>query len=357
MTGRWDDNVLATSTSEVDDFVTLINPALQMQSDWNNHALNFSADAEIARFSERDRENYEDYNVAFDSRLDVRRSTNITAGAGFGAGHEPRTSPDDVAGIEPTEFNHTSAQAAAHYRINRLSLTLSGSGNRIDFDDSISAAGAAINNDDRDRSAYEGSLRFGFEISPTSEAQLVGSIRQVKYDDSVDDRGVNRDSDGFSVEAGVVLDITGVVFVNVLVGAFEQSYDDPTFSDIDGASFRLGLNWDVTALTTVTGAVTRSVEETTQATASGVLRTSVELGVDHELFRNLIISAGVASFTQDFEGVPREDQTLDLSFGAQYLLHPRIVLEFGANVTSRDSDIATQDFDRNRYFFRFVGRL
>ncbi len=357
VTGQYDDNIFSTNTNEVDDFVTLVNPALRLQSDWNNHALNFTANAEIARFDDRSREDYQDYTVGFDSRIDVRRSTNVTAGAAFGAQHELRSSPDDVGGLEPTEIDVTSAQLGAVHRFNRLSIGLNGSGRRLDFDDARTAAGATINNDDRDRSEYDASVRLGLEINPTSEAQVVASYNQTEYDASLDDLGFNRESDGFALQAGMVVDLTGTVFLNFLVGVFEQSFDDTRLSDIDGSTFRAGVEWSATPLTTVTAAVSRSVEETTLTGTSGVLRTAAALGIDHELLRNLIISADVSNVIEDFRGVARDDRTLDFSAGAQFLLHPRIVAEFGVNVTTRDSDVAAQDFDRNRYFVRVVGRL
>lgn len=357
VTAQWDDNIFSTNTNEVDDYVTLINPALQLQSDWNNHALNFSADAEIARFSDRGREDYVDYSVGFDSRMDVRRSTNITAGAAFGAQREERSSPDDVGGLEPTDIAVTTAQIGFFHGFNRVSIGLDGSARRLDFDDARTAAGAVLNNDDRDRTEYDASVRVGVEISPTTEAQVVGSYNQSKYELSLDDLGLNRDSDGYALQGGLVFDVTGSVMVDFLVGVFTQSFDDVTLADVDGSTFQLGVNWNVTALTTLTAAVSRSIEETTLAATSGVLRTSAALGIDHELLRNVIISADVSSVTEDFRGITRDDQTVDFRAGAQYLIHPRLVAEFGVNVTTRDSDVAAQDFDRNRYFFRLVGRL
>ena len=328
-----------------------------MRSDWNNHALNFSADVEIGRFSERSREDYEDYSVGFDSRVDIRRSTNLTAGAAFGRRHEARSSPDDVGGLEPTKFDETSAIVRASHRFNRISIGIEGSGRRLEFDNARTAAGAVIDNSDRDRSQYVASVRGALEINPTSEAQVVASFNQSDYDASVDNSGFNRQSDGYAIQGGLVIDVTGTLFVDFLVGAFEQSFDDARFADLDGSTFQLGLDWNVTSLTTVTATISRSVEETTVGGASAVLRTTGSLGIGHELLRNLIISADVSNFVDDFRGITREDRTVDFSAGAQYLFHPRIVAEFGVNVTSRDSDVLLRDFDRNRYFVRLVGRL
>lgn len=357
VTGRFDDNIFSTNANEVDDFVTLIEPELRLQSDWNNHALNFIAGAEFGRFSDRSRENYEDFVVGFDTRLDVRRSTNLTAGAAFNGEHEERSSPDDVAGLEPTEINVTSAQVGFFSRLNRVSFGLNGNGSRLDFDDATTAAGAVINNDDRDRAEYDASVRVGLEINPTTEAQVVASYNQTEYDASLDDLGFNRESDGYAVQGGMVIDVTGTVFIDFLVGVFEQSFDDVRLAKVDGSTFQLGVDWDATPLITVTVAVSRSVEETTLGGTSGVLRTSAAVGIDHELRRDIILSADVSNFSEDFRGINRDDQTVDFSAGAQYLIHPRIVAEFGVNVTSRDSNVAAQDFDRNRYFLRIVGRL
>lgn len=357
VTRRHDDNIFATSTGEVGDFVTLLTPSVRVQSDWSNHALNFSANGEVARFADRSRENYEDFFVGFDSRFDVRRSTNVFAGASFSDRHENRSSPDDVVGLEPTEFDIISSNIGGFHRFNRLSIRVEGTGDRLDFDDASTAAGVNINNDDRDRVEYRASARFGYEINPTSSAQVALIYNKVDYDDSFDDLGLNRDSDGYAVQVGAVIDLTGLISTDFLIGVFEQSFDDPTFGNIDGSTFQLGVTWDVTPLTTVTGSLSRSVQQSTLAATSGVLRSSAAVGINHELLRNLILSADFLGTRDDFRGTTREDEILDFSIGAQYLINRRVTAEVGLQAVERDSDLAAFDFDRNRIFFRLVGRL
>ena len=86
-------------------------------------------------------------------------------------------------------------------------------------------------------------------------------------------------------------------------------------------------------------------------------RSSAAVGINHELLRNLILSADFLGTRDDFRGTTREDEILDFSIGAQYLINRRVTAEVGLQAVERDSDLAAFDFDRNRIFFRLVGRL
>ena len=62
---------------------------------------------------------------------------------------------------------------------------------------------------------------------------------------------LNRDSDGWAVVGGSEFRLSNLAQGEVYVGYQEQSYDDPTLSDISGLAFGAGVDWFVTPLTTI----------------------------------------------------------------------------------------------------------
>src|SRR3546814_9631557 len=96
---------------------------------------------------------------------------------------------------------------------------------------------------------------------PQYEAFLRATLGSVRYDDGVDDVGVNRDSDGYEIVGGTRIDFTGLLFGDVFVGYRSQDYDDPTLKAVDGITYGGALTWNVTELTTIKGSVVRTVEE------------------------------------------------------------------------------------------------
>ena len=92
----FDDNIFVDPSGEVHDFLTYINPSITVRSNFPRHELNFWAIANIGRYASEDGEDFEDYEVGFDGRIDAIRDANLFGGVVYAIRHEGRGSPDDV---------------------------------------------------------------------------------------------------------------------------------------------------------------------------------------------------------------------------------------------------------------------
>lgn len=352
VSGVYDDNILASDTGTKDDFIALIEPSAMLKSNWSQHLLQVEASGEIAKYASNSNEDYEDFSVGTLGRADVTRDMYIQASLDFDADHESRSSPDDPGGVEPTEFSRLHPSVTLFNRWNRVSVTLGGNSQIIDFDDSVSATGAVLDNDDRDRTTYAGDIRIGYEIVPEYEAFIKSSYNKISYDDAVDSSGFNRDSDGYEIVGGVRIDLGGALSGDVFGGYRRQDYDDPTLVEIDGATWGGALTWNASGLTTVKASVTRDVVETTQVGASGYFSTEYKASVDHELLRNLILG-GYGAFTiNDYKGNGRDDDDINAGVYARYLMHRNLYLSASYNFEKRESDLVGADFEKNVFMLR-----
>jgi uncharacterized protein (PEP-CTERM system associated) len=107
----------------------------------------------------------------------------------------------------------------------------------------------------------------------------------------------------------------------------------------------------------VTFRAQRSIQETTQLNASGYFSTSGGVSVDHELRRNVILSAGFNYTNNDYQGISREDDVTTARLGARYLLNRNLYLSGGYNYTARDSSVAGADYDDNVVMLRLSTQL
>ncbi|WP_316977178.1 outer membrane beta-barrel protein [Shumkonia mesophila] len=346
------DNIFYSDGNKESDFITVLSPSLLLKSNWNNHALNLFADADIGRHMDNSDEDYEDWRTGFDGRVDIDRSANITGGFQFAERHENRSSPDSPTdAAEPVTYSEYGPQAAIFKRFNRLSMRLGGDLKVLDYDDATTNAGGTRDQDGRDRMETEGSFRMGYEIVPQYEAFVQGAVNQRDYDET---GTVNRDSQGWEGRAGVALDLGGLMFGNVFVSYMSQDFDDPTLETIDGPGFGGDLTWNPTRLTTAKFAAQRTIEETTLGGAAGSLSTQVRVGVDHELLRNVILSADAAYENNDYEGISREDDIISFGGGGDYLLNRYVRLRLRYTYETRDSTAAGSDYDTNTVFLRLV---
>jgi hypothetical protein len=353
---RANDNIFLSDGNEREDFITVLRPALSANSDWNNHALGFTATADIFRYWDYTRENHNDWSLGSNGRYDISREANITGSITTSESYEDRGSPDDAGGREPTQYMTVNALIAGQYKPNRFSINLTGTGDLYNYDDTPTTTGIT-NNDDRDREEAKLELRLGYDIQPEYEAFLRGSVNNRDYDAAVDDNGLNRDSDGYELVAGARIDFTGLLFGDLFAGYTSQDYDARALRTIDGPTVGAGLFWNPTGLTSLGLNVARSIQETTQVNASGYWSTSANLSIDHELLRNFILSATAGYTNSDYEGISREDDDLTAGAGARYLLNRNFHLSGNYEYKTRDSSVAGSDYEQSVFTLRLTAQL
>lgn len=345
---RIDSNVYATENNEENNNITLIKPAVELRSDWNNHAFNLGGNGEFASYSDSTDENYNDWALHFNGRLDVLRDRYLFAGASYNALHEDRGSPDDASGKEPAQYKLISGNIGYNHSVAKISAVFEGAIDKYDYDD-VPATGTPINNDDRDRSQYKASLRLGYELQPEYEAFIKGTYFSRGYNDDTDDNGENRDSTGYEAVAGIGINFTNVTTAEVFAGYRSQDYKDAALETINGASFGGSLYWTPTQLTSVTAYVSRTVKETTTPGTSGIFASAYGVIVDHELLRNLTLSGAAYMSNSDFqkENIDRSDDLLELKAGLKFSLNRNFYLSGKFHYKSQDSNVAGSDYTRN----------
>ncbi|MGH9197631.1 MAG: outer membrane beta-barrel protein, partial [Acidimicrobiia bacterium] len=269
----YDDNIFAADTDKKDDFITLISPQLDIASDWNNHAFDVHANATIGRYADEGEEDFEDFAVGANGQLDITQRANLRAGVSYDRLHEGRGSPDDVRRqggsppVEPTVFEVGSAFLTYEQWFGRFLLELNGAADQLDYDNVRREDGGTIINDDRDRAIIAGGLKLGYEFVPGYTAFVRGAVDHRRYDNLDASNPLDRDSDGYLIEVGTDLDLTGVLFGDVSVGYKSQDYADPRLDTVGDVAGAVSLTWTPTGLATVSAFVTREIIETTAAAA------------------------------------------------------------------------------------------
>ncbi len=345
--------VTQSNAGEIDDFIFQVKPGFSLVSDWNQNYFAFTADADIAKYGDNGGEDYEDFNIGANGRIDVSRGTSISYGASFGDLHEDRGAPDTATNAaEQTNYETFKANIGFARDLSLVSLAVDGKYEKLDFDDVALNGGGTLNNDDRDRERWEGSLRLGYEVDDYYETFIKLSANAVNYDDSQEDGGPQRNSDGWEIVGGAAFDITGTSQGEIFVGYVEQNYDSDSLVDVGDFTFGASLLWNPTGLTSVRTSVSRSVTETTltevinlvNTPAAGILGTSFDLQMEHELQRNVLLK-GTATYTRlDFENINRTDDLFKASFGMRYLLNRNFAIDAGYSFDARDTSVALQDY-------------
>jgi len=345
-------------TGEIDDFIVQIKPGFNLNSDWNQHFFSVFANADIARYIDNSREDFEDINLGARGRIDISRGTSFNYGASYSDLHEDRGSPDNIGrAAEQTIYKTFKANAGFVRDLALVSLAVDGNYENVNYDDAALVGGNVLNNDDRDRERWEGSLRLGYEVDEYYETFIRFKANSVTYDNSQEDGGPQRNSDGYEIVAGATFDITGKSQGEFFGGYVAQNYDSDSLSNIGDFTFGASLLWNPTGLTSVRGSVSRSVVETivservagNNVFAAGILGTRFSLEMEHELQRNVLLK-GTASYTrQNYENISRSDDMYAASLGLRYLLNRNFAVDASYNFDSMDTTETGQDFKRHNF--------
>lgn len=354
----YNDNIFATSNNEESDFITGVSPGIKVNSLWSRHSLNLHANLDQYWYASNSSENRTDWNVGTDGRLDVRRDTNLIGSMSYAQLHEDRgaaTAPTSAA--EPSEYKLFDAKLGLNQAFNRITAGLTGTYDNFDYSNVRSFAGPLIDQDDRDRSEYVGSLKVGYMVSPDTNVYAQGSLNKRDYRQSPPVVTVDRNSDGYAAVVGSDFKLARLVQGGAYVGYQSQSYDNPAFSNDSGIAYGANVNWYVTPLTTVrlTGAST--IEEAAFGGASGYNAKTVDLGVDHELMRNIILTGDVGYENDDFGNISRKDDVFTAGLGVNYLLNQFLAVGVKYNLTDRNSNNPGTDFTRNSIGITLRGQL
>lgn len=335
VTEEYNDNIFATDDDETDDFITIIEPRLSLESDWSRHALNFGAGIEAGLHADNQSQNYVDADATLDGRLDITRDQAIRGSLGYARRHEQPEDVDTNVTNQNNDFDVFTGAVRYDNRFGRFRAGVDGDATRYEYEDQ----GDLQENNIKDKLVYGGGARLGYEVTRGYEAFGRLSASRSNFDTS---GGGYNDSYGIQAVFGVGLDLGGVLFGDVFAGYLGEFFDDSGIDEIHAPTFGGSLTWNVSTLTTLTAAVTRTAAATTESGADSYVRTDGKLTVDHELLRNLLLNANFLVANYDYEGVDREDYVFGAGIGARYLMNRNLYATLGYQYLSRTADGAQQ---------------
>jgi hypothetical protein len=334
------DNIYASATGKTDDNIWRVKPELAVRSDWSRHALGFFAGGNVIRYSDKGTEDAEEYTLSANGRIDIARGSNITGSVQTQHLVEPRSNPTSPsAAAEPVEYDLNQGSIVLTKEFNRLRLIGRVEDKDYNYDDvrrTVPLAGVGIIDQDfRDRNELTYGGKAEYALSPDTALYVSALGNKRDYDNKV--AASDRTSDGYVLGVGANFDVSELVRGDVQIGYMKQSYDNPLFTDIDGFSAAGRVEWFPTQLTTVGLNGSRSIEESTATGSQGYISNNIGASIDHELLRNVLLSAAYTHGKDNYKGVDRDDKRDNFSATATYLLNRRVGLFLTYNYLKQDS--------------------
>lgn len=326
------DNLFAAPSGlENDDVVTTLAPRARLSSNWSRNELVLEAGAALRNHEDFSSEDVDTSFARARGRWDVGTDTALHGSAGISHEYIARTDSDILLIAAPVEFDRTEASVGVSHRFARLGVRLDAYTSDREYD-----GAAAVR--DSDQNGLRG--RINYELSPRVGLFATASVDERNYDNNP-----GSSSEGRALLAGVAYN--GDLFRGeVSVGQFEREYDSPAFGTVDGLAISGRVEWYVTPLTTVTVDGSRTADNEI-GLASGTPYVNTEYGarVDHELLRNVILTAGIRGGEREYEGTDRTDEYMRYDIGADYIVNRRVALRARYSVDDVDSTVAVRNFE------------
>jgi hypothetical protein len=312
-------------------FYFVVAPELRVESNWSRHSLT----ADIAG-------TYTDYtngsfspslnrpylNSKIDGRIDVTRDTQVVLENRVIVSTDNPGSPNLSAGLAKLPIDTTVGGTAGLVQtFNPLILSLKGTIDRTQYQDSMLTNGQTASNADRDFNQYAGIGRVGFDLDAGVKPFVEVQGDQRVYDQEIDAGGNERNSTGASAKIGATVNLFGTLTGEMAFGYLERIYVDPTLPKIAGVTADGALTWQATALTTAQLSATSVVNESVLTGVSGSFSRDVKLEVDHALRRWLVGNLMVGYGRDEYAGLARDDNRYFVAGGLTYKLNPEMQLK------------------------------
>ncbi len=329
LTEIYNDNLYATHADKVADERTVLTPELLLKSRWAQSLLQLDVRGDIERYFDRPDESVNDGSVTLNGRYDGPDYFEFSGLGDYSHLTEPRAStlsPRDV--TRPIKYELAHVQTHASKDLERLKLGLTADAYQTTYQNGQAPGGGTVleNIYDTQELFLDGSAAYVVDPDIAIVAHIVGNERHFLNSDidQINNTAVNRDSSGIEATIGVNFSLTHLIRGEVLVGYLDQNYQDRiVYRPVTGPSAHVKLLYLPTGLTTASLTVDRKVNDAQDPIASSFLSTAAKLEVDHELYRNIILSGSVKYEQDKYAGIDRKDAILDGQAYVSYLIDRR----------------------------------
>jgi hypothetical protein len=352
----YNDNIYAVA-NKTNDFIGKISPSVDIRGDLGIATAALRGSLDRYQYFSASRESRTDWSVGANTSIEAKRGTFIYGAGGFTRTHEDRGDPNSsYTDQRPTEYNLSEVGGGFSTSVTRLQLGLDASYRYYDYINNLQQNGVVTNNQDRDRGVARVAGRVGFEFSPGYSLLARGTYESVNYRLKLDDAGFDRKSHGWRGTLGVNFALSHLLDGEVWGGYLTRSYEDARFSNENAAVFGAALTWHPSQMTKVKLNADRNVIETVTPGYRGFLSTTVSLGVEHELLRNVTLSAEARYWHDQYlrarvtVNPERHDNNYGASAAAKYIITRNIYTKFTYDWSKRTTDVNFPGiaFSRNR---------
>ena len=174
--------------------------------------------------------------------------------------------------------------------------------------DAVLSNRAILRQANRNRDVVDAQIVTKYSLAPLHDLLLVLRGASIHYVNP--DRGVpTKDANAVAVLAGIDLAADAVWRLRALAGYQVRSFRSAGYRTASAPIAEVNVTFQPSGLTTVTGTLTRSIEDAAAETSGSFTSTLARITIDHELTRNILLNAHADVQTAEYQGGGAETYT------------------------------------------------
>lgn len=356
---EYNDNIFATMTDPVGDYINTTSEDLQVQSQWSRHELDAHLFGSQQVFDAHPSEDANTFGAETIGRLDVTAASALDLDASFIQQPLARNAAEASPGSAGRPIYNTSTGTFGFVQnLDQWNNLAQATLQKIDY--------LPSDQQFRDVIRVTGLDRVTYALSDQKSVFLQGSYGTGTYRVDPEERNYSI----VGATAGLDVAVTDLIQAEISAGAQRQTFVGNQFQPRLVTVVTGQMTWNVTPLTSVIANADRSVIGTdtfcdlrslTCQTASGtqigvspqlatrvsannsVVNTITQLTVQHEIWHDLLGSIDAGYQRNDFDFVGLVDDTYSAGTTLRYLLNRNLTLEFSYQYAKRTANLP---FDR-----------
>lgn len=351
------DNVRASPFNTVSDHITTVAPSLSFNTLERETGVTGLLQVRQLTFAKHSSQNQTNGTVRLSPYYYIGSQWRGTSTVALIADHELPSSESTLPlADEPTPYQQIALASNLIRDVGHLAVEFFASYDLTRFGNTHLINGARVINDDRNRN----DLAAGFEVA----AQSTGKRSKLGWRNAIVQQnftrsdfnivsgqydGFNRDSAGWRSQAVIKAQPLPLIRVDGRAGLEHRSFSQGQWDDRNVIVADIQAVYLLNALTNLTVDIERSVQTTAFEAAPAFTQQAVQVGIDHELRRNIVLTFSVQRSTADYWDSARDDTSWRSRVGVSYQQNRFVAWQASVQHQQRDSTINLADFDENRF--------
>lgn len=343
-----DDNIRRTGSFEQSDTLVILKPELQWLTLFGKHQLDASYKGDYGFYSDEDDLNFDDHAVKLHGLFDHSRRISTDIVLGYKQDHDDpgSTNAQTINAGEFNRFTDKHAKGTLFYgkKQSKGQLALRINHNELSYDNNQQGYR------DHDRDTI--TATFYYRIAPKTRLLFETAYTEYDYeslsnfsDGTSANSSFNQSNDDTRYLLGVEWQGTAKTTGIFKIGQQDKEYDSTLYNDISGLTLSLDMIWKPNTYTTVKVGASRDTDESAQAFTSGFVSEYIHADYSHLLTPRTKITANIGYGDEEYAyAISRNDKRKELDLGIEHELRRWLVLGAKLQYESRDSSEERFDY-------------